>query len=264
VGNSKWAADSALEAVVDVLVRSHLNEKPYLSEEGIINQALNYRVKIPRDGYLTEREIKITINKLLEEKMIILVDISNHSIWADDFPQTTTYKLSSLVKKNITRRWSPCPRHHPTEEQETVVTTKAEQIKIKKAQEEAYQREKQRQEAAAFREKISRQHWVYYIQWASDPGFVKIGYSTTPAERVSSFLTGSPGRLRLLRLEKVASQKDESERHWRFGAYHHRREWFEYEGGLRDYIESLDTEPGIKLWEQFSSKARTEIDVDFF
>lgn len=264
VSGSKWSAESPVEAVINVLIKSHLNENSYLSEEAIINQALNYRVKIPRDGYLTVREIKIALNRLLDEGMILLVDISNHSIWAIDFPRTTSYKLSPLVKKNITRRWSPCPRYHPAEEQEETKRTKAEQAKIKKAQEEAYQREKQRQDAAAFRKENFKQHWVYYIQWASDLEFVKIGYSSAPVGRISGFLTGSPGKLRLLRLEEVASQKEEGERHNRFSSYHHRREWFKYEGALKDYIESLDMQPGIELWKQFSPAAKSEIDVDLF
>lgn len=269
VSGSKWAAESSLEAVVDVLIRSHLREVPFEGEQAIIKKARNYRISTPRDGYLTEREIKMALGKLLEEKMILLVNFANEPMWAGiPYPESISYRLSPLVKKNITRRWSPCPRYHPAEEQEEVRRTKAEQAKIEKAQEDAYQREKQRQEAAeeaaAFRKKTSRSHWIYYIQWASDPGFVKIGYSSTPVDRIPSFLTGSPGKLRLLRLEKVASQKEESERHDRFRLYHHRREWFKYEEDLKDYIELLDTRPGIELWERLSPVTRSEILVDFF
>jgi len=247
---------------MNVLIKSHLNEIPFEGQTSIINKALNYRIAAPRDEYLTEKEIKATLAKLLRESMIISVNFDIEHKWGGH--EIPSYKLSPLVKQNIARRWTSCPRYHPKEEQDAIEKAKAEKLEAEKAKEHAYQQEKQRQEAASFRRHASREHWIYYIQWESDPEFVKIGYSSKPVSRVASFLTGSPERLRLLRLEQVASPKEELKKHSEFNSYHHKREWFKYEGALKDYIESLDANPGIELWEQLSSETKMEILVDFF
>tara|TARA_R110000868_G_scaffold191827_2_gene436107 strand:- start:4 stop:789 length:786 start_codon:yes stop_codon:yes gene_type:complete len=258
----KWIAKSAMEAVINVLIKSHLNEIPFEGQTSIIDKALNYRIADPIDKYLTEEEIKATLAKLLKESMIVSVNFDIEHRWGSH--EIPSYKLSALVKKNIDCRWTPCPRYHPKEEQEAIEKAKAEKIEAAKTKEDAYQQEKQRQEAASFRRHASRQHWIYYIQWESDLGMVKIGYSSKPVSRVASFLTGSPEKLRLLRLEQVASPKEELKKHDKFKSYHYKREWFKYEGALRDYIESLDTSPGVELWEQLSPMTKSEILVDFF
>jgi hypothetical protein len=262
MSHKKWAAETTVKAVIDVLVRSHLQGIPFEGRTSIINKALNYHIAAPMDRYPTEREIKATLAKLLRGSMIILVDFNIEHMC--DRHETPSYKLSPLVKENIHRRWTGSPRYHPQEELEAIEKAKAEKIKAIEAKERAYQREKQRQEATSFRKHASRKHWIYYVQWENDPEFVKIGYSSKPVDRVASFLTGSPKKLRLLRLEQVLSPREELTKHAKFNAYRHIREWFKYEGALKIYIESLSTSPGIELWEQLSPAIQKEIDVDFF
>jgi hypothetical protein len=266
--SSKWIAKSATQAVIDVLIKSYNNEIPFEGKTSIISKALNYRIAAPRDEYLTEKEIKATLAQLLQKSLIVSVNFNTGITGSTEYQwggvEIPSYKLSPLVIQNIPRRWTRCPRYHPKEEQEAIAKAKAEKLGAEKAKEDAYQQEKQRQEAASFRRHASRKHWIYYIQWESDPGFVKIGYSSNPVERVPGFLTGSPERLRLLRLEQVSFPKEELKKHSEFNLYHYKREWFRYEGALKDYIESLDTNPGIELWEQLSPVTRSEILVDFF
>jgi hypothetical protein len=107
-------------------------------------------------------------------------------------------------------------------------------------------------------------HSVYYIQWPSSPSFVKIGYSSSPKSRFLSFLTGNPEKLKIIRLEPVNCASDETARHIAFDEYRHTREWFRYEGTLKQYIQSLSVEPAIHLWNQLSRSSQREIEVEFF
>ena len=134
--------------------------------------------------------------------------------------------------------------------------------KTKGMAEFAYQQEKKRQEAVAASRKQG--HYVYYIQWENDPGFVKIGYSSSPAGRIAGFLTGNPRNLQVLRLEPVMSAQEEIARHSTFEEYRHAREWFRYEGTLKEYVQSLSVDPAIKLWEQLPVTSRGAIKVEYF
>lgn len=110
----------------------------------------------------------------------------------------------------------------------------------------------------------SRQSYVYYIQWANDNDFVKIGYSSGIGPRLSSFLTGNPRQLILLRVECVNDQLDELSRHRQFQRYHHTGEWFHYRGALKRHVQQLSCDPGISAWESCSLAVRQRVDVEYF
>lgn len=110
----------------------------------------------------------------------------------------------------------------------------------------------------------SKQSYVYYIQWANDNDFVKIGYSSSIGPRLSSFLTGNPRQLILLRVECVNDQLDEISRHRQFQRYHHAGEWFHYRGALKKHVQQLSCDPGISAWESCSLAVRQRVDVEYF
>jgi hypothetical protein len=128
----------------------------------------------------------------------------------------------------------------------------------------AYAQEKERQEAIALDKKNKETHSVYYIQWENDQQFVKIGYSKAPAKRIVGFLTANPNKLILLRVESVESRLDESVRHDYFAKYHHIREWFHYQGELKEYIQQVDCDLAISIADQIPDSVKTNIIVQYF
>lgn len=81
--------------------------------------------------------------------------------------------------------------------------------------------------------------YVYFVQWDNDISHVKIGYSSTPLSRFTSFLTASPHRLLVLGLIVVEGQEEEAFLHTRFQEYRVAGEWFEYDGEVRAFVEGL-------------------------
>jgi hypothetical protein len=75
----------------------------------------------------------------------------------------------------------------------------------------------------------------YFIKCEGQP-FVKIGFAKSLENRLKGLQTASPFNLHVL-----ATTRDftEDELHNRFAQYHHRGEWFRYEGALQVFIESL-------------------------
>jgi len=128
----------------------------------------------------------------------------------------------------------------------------------------AYAQEKERQEARGLDKKNKETHSVYYIQWENDQQFVKIGYSKAPAKRIVGFLTANPNKLILLRVESVESRLDESVRHDYFAKYHHIREWFHYQGELKEYIQQVDCNLAISIADQIPDSVKTNIIVQYF
>jgi hypothetical protein len=109
-----------------------------------------------------------------------------------------------------------------------------------------------------------KKEFVYFVQWENDSTHVKIGYSTSPAQRFSSFLTSCPQRLVVLRVQTVKSQQEEALLHERFEPYRKTREWFEYRGELKEYIESLDCSIAIEIDKELSEEKRQDIFVHYF
>lgn len=87
---------------------------------------------------------------------------------------------------------------------------------------------------------VSPSGFVYYVRWENDPLLVKIGYTANLKNRFSSFLTCSPHRLEVLRVEEAANSCLEKILHTRFDDYRVAGEWFKYEGALERYITGLD------------------------
>lgn len=85
----------------------------------------------------------------------------------------------------------------------------------------------------------NERQYVYFIQWSNDASHVKIGYSSTPLSRFTTFLTSSPHKLFVLGLMVVEGQEEEAFLHSLFEEYRVTGEWFQYEGKLRSFIESL-------------------------
>jgi hypothetical protein len=81
--------------------------------------------------------------------------------------------------------------------------------------------------------------YVYFVQWENDPLHVKIGYSTSPIGRFTTFLTSSPHKLRVLGLIEVAAQEEELFLHSFFQEHRVSGEWFKYEGSLQEFIQQL-------------------------
>jgi len=128
----------------------------------------------------------------------------------------------------------------------------------------SYLQEKKRQEQTTADKKNKESDSVYYVQWENQQEFVKIGYSKSPAKRIASFLTGNPGKLIVLRIENINSILDEKARHNYFSAYHYTREWFYYQGELREYIQELNCQPAIDIMNQIPSAVAKDIAVEYF
>jgi hypothetical protein len=74
---------------------------------------------------------------------------------------------------------------------------------------------------------------VYFIQCGE---FVKIGKADNPRVRLSELTTGNPLDMKLLYAVPGCENVERSLHRW-FRTYHHRGEWFRFEGELRDWIE---------------------------
>lgn len=107
-------------------------------------------------------------------------------------------------------------------------------------------------------------HYVYYMQWENDPNHVKIGYSSKPAQRFVDFLTASPHRLFVLRIEEVDNPLAEIRIHENFENLRINREWFSYAGELKQYINSLSCETNIKIDQSISNYHKNNIFVHYF
>lgn len=244
----QWVAASAREVVMDILTLLYLNERYAQTEDWIIGEAIDKYVKFDTELSFDTTQVKIALHLLLEEDAIVLTFDKYARRW---------YSLSNKVSSNIFQGgWNRCPRFDRAKAQKITVQPS-------KDNKNAYEKEKERQNIAASK-KRKKEHWVYYIQWENDPSFVKIGYSVSPRDRIQSFLTGSPRKIKVLRMEPVASVDDETRRHWEFKDYRHKREWFRYEGELKKYIESLSVRPSIELWNNLPASSRDDIEIEYF
>ena len=79
--------------------------------------------------------------------------------------------------------------------------------------------------------------WVYFVQWASMPYHVKIGFSASPGERFASFLTSSPDTLIVVKAFE-ANRDDEQDLHERFDNSRHAGEWFHLSMAIKKYLEN--------------------------
>jgi hypothetical protein len=107
-----------------------------------------------------------------------------------------------------------------------------------------YNIEKRKIESRANR---GNEGYVYYVRWENDCKHVKIGFSTNPCSRLNSFLTASPHRLEIIRLQEVNGQDEEATVHQSFDRYRVAGEWFKYEKDLKEYIEGLDLDVAAGL-----------------
>lgn len=89
--------------------------------------------------------------------------------------------------------------------------------------------------------------FVYYVRWENDPSLVKIGYTSNLKNRFSSFLTCSPHRLEILRIEEAIDSHHEKRLHAKFDDYRIAGEWFRYEGALEGYIAGLNIDMHTEL-----------------
>ena len=249
----KYSASSIYSVIYSILIENYearakgtrYRSSMVLAGE-IVKQACSYRLKGSSDQHCRASDIRIAIETMSRKKFVKLHDFQDGVVYCE---------LPKYMRENIDHykeiHYSNCGRS---------TTDKAQYPHIGKTinmNEVAYQKEKAKQDA-------TKGHHVYYIQWDNDPGFVKIGYSSSPVGRITGFLTGSPRNLRLLRLEPVASVKEEVSRHLMFDEYRHAREWFRYEGGLKEYVQSLSVNPAIKLWERLPAASKGSIDVEYF
>ena len=245
----QWVAASAREVVMDILTLLYLNERYAQTEDWIIGEAIDKYVKFDTELSFDTTQVKIALHLLLEEDAIVLTFDKYARRW---------YSLSNKVSGNIFQGgWNRCPRFDRAKAQKITVQPS-------KDNKNAYEKEKERQNAIASKSKKQKEHWVYYIQWDNDPEFVKIGYSTSPKDRILSFLTGSPRKLRVVRLEPVKSAQEEFRRHQKFEKYKHKREWFSYKGELKEYVESLSSDPAIELWNHFPVTSKNDIEIEYF
>jgi hypothetical protein len=249
----KYSASSIYSVIYSILIDDYESRlettgrgASWLLAGQIVKQACSYRIKGSSDQHCRASDIRIAIETMSRDKSIKLHDFQDGIVYCE---------LPKYMRENIDHykkiHYSDCgrPITHKTEYPHIGKTINRNEV--------AYQKEKAKQDAI-------KGHYVYYIQWDNDTGFVKIGYSSSPMGRITGFLTGSPRNLRLLRLEPVASVQEEVSRHLMFDEYRHAREWFRYEGGLKEYIQSLSVNPAIKLWERLPAASKGSIDVEYF
>jgi hypothetical protein len=239
------------DAIIDSLRRQYLaTGKSFMHYPTIrLNILGNYTIKYP------VTDIDVTLKAALNR----LCHARGSKIQRDC---SSSYKLCSSEEENSSH-WNLCA------DAKVLKPVKASQspgfiTKKYNDQRGAYTQERERQEAAALNKKAKAGHFIYYIQWENDQQFVKIGYSTQPAQRIASFLTGNPNKLILLRMESVESKCDELSRHNYFAKYHYEREWFYYQGELREYIQEIDCNLAINTVDQISSLAQARIIVEYF
>jgi hypothetical protein len=247
----KYSAASIGAVIYCILIEDHDARHPRFKTSmmhivQVFQKACSYRIEGSSHPHCTVAEFFNKIDDMERLETIVLHKFKDGEIYCE---------LPAFMIKNIGRHreinYRACNRSTVDQSKQAFID------KTKNKANLAYEEEKKKQNAA-------KGHHVYYIQWDNDPGFVKIGYSSSPVGRITGFLTGSPRSLRLLRLEPVASAREEAFRHVKFNEYRHAREWFRYEGTLKKYVQSLSVDPAIKLWEQFPAAAKDAIKVEYF
>jgi T5orf172 domain len=252
----KYSASSIRSVIYSILIDDYEGRKTRYQSSALLigqifKQACSYRLKGSSDLHCRSSDVRLAIDAMVCSKDILFHRYKDGIIYCE---------LPTFVRNNIDYykeiHYTGSGRLTSNEDRQVSYG------KTKSMAEAAYQKEKKRQEAVAASRKQG--HYVYYIQWDNDPGFVKIGYSSSPAGRITGFLTGNPRSLQVLRLEPVASAQDELARHSTFNEYRHAREWFRYEGALREYVQSLSVDPAIKLWQQLPATSKDAIKVEYF
>lgn len=246
----KYSAASVRSVVYSILIDNHDARRFMVTLGAMCQESRAYRIKGSVNACCTYGEIAYEAKAMVKNKDILL----------RKYGELMCLELPANAKKNIDRLRAV---HHLACGRITVRRDRGQSIgKQKNWKEDAYQKEKARQNAITANRKQG--HYVYYIQWDNDPAFVKIGYSSSPAGRIAGFLTGSPRNLQVLRLEPVNSAQEEIERHARFNEYRHAREWFRYEGALKEYVQSLSVDPAVELWQQLPATSKDAIKVEYF
>lgn len=108
-------------------------------------------------------------------------------------------------------------------------------IEVERRKAEA-ERQKVEREALEQLEKIaseSGEGWVYFIE---SGGHIKIGFSSNVPSRMAQIETSSPFPVVILRQERGTVASEEAY-HRRFAVCHLRREWFRFEGALKEFLE---------------------------
>jgi hypothetical protein len=251
----RYIALSATQAVLHCLIKEYLNERSTVWESKIFDLMENYYIKNSPHERCRQEDTETALAQLLSDKLIVeVVGGCCHFLH---------YKLSENITKDYATvsdffAANHCSIYIPIPQQ---TEAKLEPERTERLT-HLYLQEKNNQRLIAKAKQSN--HSVYYIQWLSNPSFVKIGYSSSPKSRFLSFLTGNPGKLKIIRLEPVNCASDETARHIAFDEYRHTREWFRYEGTLKQYIQSLSVEPAVHLWNQLSQSSQREIEVEFF
>ena len=98
-------------------------------------------------------------------------------------------------------------------------------------------REKERQAAKAAAAAQPSKTYIYFIQQGDD-GPIKVGYSTSPEERLRALQTASPYSLRLLKVVE-GGEALEKQIHTRFAENQLQGEWFQPTDTFVAYLESL-------------------------
>lgn len=78
--------------------------------------------------------------------------------------------------------------------------------------------------------------WVYFIE---SGGRVKIGFTSNVAARIANIETATPFPVTLLR-QQPGSLDDEAAFHAQFAEYRIKREWFRFEGALKEFLDGGD------------------------
>ena len=84
------------------------------------------------------------------------------------------------------------------------------------------------------RQSCSEKSFLYFIE-AKNTGYIKIGRSVNPQQRLAQLSTGSPVELIILGTISGGSNL-EAELHRRFETLREKGEWFKANGELRDFI----------------------------
>lgn len=79
--------------------------------------------------------------------------------------------------------------------------------------------------------------YVYFIE-ALGYDFIKIGFSSSPQDRLNQLSTGHFAKLRLIAIIEGLEQLEKHIHHC-FAHLRHHREWFHYTDELKEYIEQL-------------------------
>ena len=246
----RWTATSARQAVIDVLVKSHINNELAPIRDYIVHQIIDYYI---------EEKTGWHFNALQARRAILQLETNGSIIKTADEYDQERYCLPPAAANRTSAQWKPCPRYT------ALVSSQWEPWPCTpKGPNAAVLKEKEKQADTAAKKNKQKNHWVYYIRWENEPALIKIGYSSSPAERIAGFLTGNPKNLQLLRLEPVASAQEETDRHLKFNKYRHTREWFRYEGALKEYVQSLSVDHAVELWERFPAPCRGSINVEYF